>query len=379
MPFNLLFLDSFLVRALSLLPSSGDLSFWFRDSRHDHNGEHPTGTPSVAVMEIIADWRESCTVLCDWSPDGRHFHTASVYPRMKVDNQFKIFDFEGREVAVKSFLQLLDFQWKPDVMAAACGVPPVPTQQKSALVAIQKFRTVQDLANDVKHQEAERYATRTVRARHRETMPGRAVATTDSGGRPGATSATATSKAEKNRDFDLISDWRAGRRWCSIWVWLVVWLSIFVLASYCTSISLFLCLFALKLQQLAGRRHQTQRVNRITTTANKEKPLLQKQRRRASGPAVSRRLPQRPSETDSLTSPETATILPRRLRRKLQRHRGRLRIERAFRRAVTATKTIQLEAVGRPKGVADLEPCLPFLHRRRLRVPLRRLPERLGV
>lgn len=85
---------------------TGDLSFWHRDESEENHRK---------AMRIIADWREPCTVLCGWAPDGRHFFSASTYPRMKVDNQFKVFDREGRILSTGSYAQLLDFQWKPEV------------------------------------------------------------------------------------------------------------------------------------------------------------------------------------------------------------------------------------------------------------------------
>ena len=34
--------------------------------------------------------RNDVAVTCDWAPDGRHFLTATVAPRLNVDNGYQI-------------------------------------------------------------------------------------------------------------------------------------------------------------------------------------------------------------------------------------------------------------------------------------------------
>lgn len=36
-----------------------------------------------------------CTVGIEWAPDGKHFMTAVIYERVKVDNEVKIFLANG--------------------------------------------------------------------------------------------------------------------------------------------------------------------------------------------------------------------------------------------------------------------------------------------
>lgn len=55
-----------------------------------------------------------CTVMFDWSPDSRYFMTASVAPRMNVDNGFKLFKYTGvGPVVHQGFEQIFDVQWQP--------------------------------------------------------------------------------------------------------------------------------------------------------------------------------------------------------------------------------------------------------------------------
>ena len=36
-----------------------------------------------------------CSTVFEWSPDSRYFMTATLAPRMNVDNGFKIFKYNG--------------------------------------------------------------------------------------------------------------------------------------------------------------------------------------------------------------------------------------------------------------------------------------------
>ncbi|PHJ16542.1 gyf domain-containing, partial [Cystoisospora suis] len=47
-------------------------------------------------MSLITEWRAACTVQSVWAPSGDLFLTASTYPRMKVDNLLRVFDYEGK-------------------------------------------------------------------------------------------------------------------------------------------------------------------------------------------------------------------------------------------------------------------------------------------
>eukprot|EP01071_Lankesteria_metandrocarpae_P006028 Lankesteria_metandrocarpae@DN4216_c0_g1_i2.p1 len=91
---------------------AGDLSFWYRNA-------------ATQSMQLIAEWREPCTVLCGWAPTGMHFFTASTRPRRKVDNCLKIFTYEGRCVVKKEFEVLYKVAWNDDPLIAY-KTPPQP-------------------------------------------------------------------------------------------------------------------------------------------------------------------------------------------------------------------------------------------------------------
>lgn len=55
-----------------------------------------------------------CAAICEWAPDSRHFIAAVVSPRIRVDNGYKIFKYDGTliyETAVNELYQV----WKIEV------------------------------------------------------------------------------------------------------------------------------------------------------------------------------------------------------------------------------------------------------------------------
>lgn len=58
-------------------------------------------------------------VTMEWAPDGRHLMTATLAPRLRVDNALYIFRHDGVLVAQNKFKELLEAIWLP----AAAGAP----------------------------------------------------------------------------------------------------------------------------------------------------------------------------------------------------------------------------------------------------------------
>lgn len=46
------------------------------------------------MAPLAASCRANNGVTCEWAPDGRHFLTATLAPRLRVDNGFQIFRWE---------------------------------------------------------------------------------------------------------------------------------------------------------------------------------------------------------------------------------------------------------------------------------------------
>jgi len=63
----------------------------------------------------ISSCQANCTVSAEWSPDGRHFLTAVLAPRMRVDNGIGVWKaLEGTKVCTAMFEELTDAAWRPD-------------------------------------------------------------------------------------------------------------------------------------------------------------------------------------------------------------------------------------------------------------------------
>ena len=48
-----------------------------------------------------------------WGPDGRHLMTATLAPRLRVDNGFCIYRHDGTLIAQQQLQELLEAVWLP--------------------------------------------------------------------------------------------------------------------------------------------------------------------------------------------------------------------------------------------------------------------------
>uniref|UniRef100_A0A3B0MP96 Eukaryotic translation initiation factor 2A n=1 Tax=Theileria annulata TaxID=5874 RepID=A0A3B0MP96_THEAN len=77
---------------------AGEICFWYKKEGGNE-------------MEQIVQFKEPCTVISEWSLDSKYFITASTFPRMKVDNFFKIFNCEGYLMASEILDECYDVSW----------------------------------------------------------------------------------------------------------------------------------------------------------------------------------------------------------------------------------------------------------------------------
>mmetsp|Transcript_10673 Transcript_10673/g.12873 ORF Transcript_10673/g.12873 Transcript_10673/m.12873 type:complete len:591 (+) Transcript_10673:20-1792(+) len=75
---------------------SGDMDFW-----------------DINKKKIMGSNKANCAVDFSWSPDGRHFMTATLSPRMKVDNGITMYTYYGDKVFEKSYSELYSAKWRP--------------------------------------------------------------------------------------------------------------------------------------------------------------------------------------------------------------------------------------------------------------------------
>ncbi|KAJ7290189.1 eukaryotic translation initiation factor eIF2A-domain-containing protein [Mycena rebaudengoi] len=84
------------------------------------------------------------TSYCDWSPDGRFLLTATLSPRLRVDNGIKIWHCTGTLVHVQPVEELYQASWRPTPVdkvapfAQALPTAPAPSESVQAFVAVQK-------------------------------------------------------------------------------------------------------------------------------------------------------------------------------------------------------------------------------------------------
>jgi len=75
----------------------GDMAFW-----------------DYSEKKLVAKTKAEWSVTSEWSPDGRHFMTATTAPRLQIDNCIKIFDHNGSLQFKKMFEKLYQADWKPE-------------------------------------------------------------------------------------------------------------------------------------------------------------------------------------------------------------------------------------------------------------------------
>mmetsp|Transcript_115390 Transcript_115390/g.372848 ORF Transcript_115390/g.372848 Transcript_115390/m.372848 type:complete len:771 (+) Transcript_115390:155-2467(+) len=63
----------------------------------------------------VSSCQANCTVSAEWAPDGRHFLTSVLAPRMRVDNNASIWRaLTGTKVGGTDFEELYETQWRPE-------------------------------------------------------------------------------------------------------------------------------------------------------------------------------------------------------------------------------------------------------------------------
>jgi translation initiation factor 2A len=63
--------------------------------------------------KLVGATRAACSVTAEWSPDGRRLLTATVAPRLNVDNGFKIWRYNGELLHHEPREKLYEARWVP--------------------------------------------------------------------------------------------------------------------------------------------------------------------------------------------------------------------------------------------------------------------------
>lgn len=102
------------------------------------------------IYDMEKDYQKLCTIeasnasVCEWSPDGRHILTATVSPRLRVDNGVRIWHVGGGLMYNEELQELYHVIWRPQ---SATSHPlenplhPMPTPHASALAYLGTVKT----------------------------------------------------------------------------------------------------------------------------------------------------------------------------------------------------------------------------------------------
>lgn len=116
------------------------------------------------------------TSLCDWSPDGRFLLTATLSPRLRVDNGIKIWHCSGPLIHVQLTDELYHTAWRPTPLekVAQFGnvIPPPPPPSESVKAFTEQKPTPVKAAGAYRPPGARGLATPSIFKREDEGGPG---------------------------------------------------------------------------------------------------------------------------------------------------------------------------------------------------------------
>eukprot|EP00357_Protocruzia_adherens_P002059 CAMPEP_0114983064 /NCGR_PEP_ID=MMETSP0216-20121206/6482_1 /TAXON_ID=223996 /ORGANISM="Protocruzia adherens, Strain Boccale" /LENGTH=529 /DNA_ID=CAMNT_0002344985 /DNA_START=161 /DNA_END=1750 /DNA_ORIENTATION=- len=87
----------------------------------------------MTTKEKIGVGKASTAVSIEWGPDGRHLLTATLNPRMRVNNGYKIFKYTGellRETKVPDTEELYEVKWRPAAVDIYKDQPQSPRSEE---------------------------------------------------------------------------------------------------------------------------------------------------------------------------------------------------------------------------------------------------------
>lgn len=84
----------------------------------------------------------SNTSHCEWSPDGRFLLTATLSPRLRVDNGIKIWHCTGPLVHVQPIEELYQTSWRPTLVDVLPAFPPTIPPAPAPAASVEQHATV---------------------------------------------------------------------------------------------------------------------------------------------------------------------------------------------------------------------------------------------
>lgn len=102
------------------------------------------------IYDLEKNYQKICTIeasnasVCEWSPDGKHIMTATVSPRLRVDNGVRIWHVGGGLMYNEDLQELYHVTWRPEsptTRPLEDPLHPVPTPHTSALAYLGTVKT----------------------------------------------------------------------------------------------------------------------------------------------------------------------------------------------------------------------------------------------
>ena len=102
------------------------------------------------IYDLNKDYAKLCTIEasnashCEWSPDGQHILTATLSPRLRVENGIRIWHVLGGLMYFEEMNELYEVTWRPqspDKHPVPATINPAPIAHESALSYIGKAKT----------------------------------------------------------------------------------------------------------------------------------------------------------------------------------------------------------------------------------------------
>eukprot|EP00163_Fabomonas_tropica_P002032 TRINITY_DN1151_c0_g1_i2.p1 TRINITY_DN1151_c0_g1~~TRINITY_DN1151_c0_g1_i2.p1 ORF type:complete len:609 (+),score=190.58 TRINITY_DN1151_c0_g1_i2:84-1910(+) len=88
---------------------AGEMDFWDRNK-----------------LKIMGRAQSNCAVSYSWSADSRHFITATTFPRLRVDNGYKVYTYYGELVKEEKVEELYQIKWRPALPSVYPDRPQSP-------------------------------------------------------------------------------------------------------------------------------------------------------------------------------------------------------------------------------------------------------------
>jgi len=111
-----------------------------------------------------------CSSYCEWSRDSRYILTAILSPRIRVDNGFTVWSYDGTKLVTEKFTELLQVKWEPKPISMFPYRPPSPRLYEKAAELKKEVETVAPKKYVPPHQRGQPQApaTSTVFKKHED-------------------------------------------------------------------------------------------------------------------------------------------------------------------------------------------------------------------